>query len=100
MKIKNPGAVVSAALPRLEPLQSVRTDVLEVAYFEAGPGDGEVVLLLHGFPYDIHSYVDAIPRLVVAGHRVIAPTSAGMDQPASWTAPPRARDSKQPSAPT
>ena len=56
-------------------LRSVRTDVLEVAYFEAG--DGEVVLLLHGFPYDIHSYVDVIPRLVEAGHRVIIPYLRG-----------------------
>jgi hypothetical protein len=53
---------VSGALPRLEPLRYVRTDVLEVAYFEAGSNEGEVTLLLHGFPYDIHSYVDVIPR--------------------------------------
>jgi len=73
MRSENPGAVVSGALPRLEPLRSVRTDALEVAYFEAGPSDGEVEHLLHGSPYDIHSYVDVIPRLVEAGHRVIAP---------------------------
>src|SRR5450755_4452426 len=77
MSSENPGAVVSGALPRLEPLRFVRTDVLEVAYFEAGPGDGEVVLLLHGFPYDIHSYVDVIPRLVEAGHRIIVPYLRG-----------------------
>jgi pimeloyl-ACP methyl ester carboxylesterase len=77
MRSENPGAVVSGVLPRLEPLRSVRTDALEVAYFEAGPGDGEVALLLHGFPYDIHSYVDVIPRLVEAGHRVIAPYLRG-----------------------
>src|SRR5258708_26679448 len=67
MRSENPGAVVSGALPRLEPLRYVRTDALEVAYFEAGPSDGEVALLLHGFPYDIHSYVDVIPRLLEAG---------------------------------
>jgi hypothetical protein len=50
MRSENPGVVVRAALPRLEPLRSVRTDALEVAYFEAGPSDGEVVLLLHGSP--------------------------------------------------
>jgi pimeloyl-ACP methyl ester carboxylesterase len=77
MSSENPDAVVSGALPRFEPLRSVRTDVLEVAYFEAGPGDGEVVLLLHGFPYDIHSYVDVIPRLVEAGNRVIVPYLRG-----------------------
>src|SRR6266851_2967577 len=77
MRSENPVAVVTGALPRLEPLRYVRTDALEVAYFEAGPNDGEVALLLHGFPYDIHSYVDVIPRLVEAGHRVIAPYLRG-----------------------
>jgi pimeloyl-ACP methyl ester carboxylesterase len=48
-------------LPPLESLRYVRTDALEVAYYEAGPSDGEVALVLHGFPYDIHSYVDVIP---------------------------------------
>jgi pimeloyl-ACP methyl ester carboxylesterase len=61
----------------LEPLQSVRTDTLEVAYFEAGPPDGDVVLLLHGYPYDIHSYADVIPLLADAGRRVIAPYLRG-----------------------
>jgi pimeloyl-ACP methyl ester carboxylesterase len=73
----NPVAAASEALPRLEPLRYVRTDVLEVAYFEAGPADGEVALLLHGFPYDIHSYVDVIPRLAHAGYRVITPYLRG-----------------------
>jgi len=77
MRSDNPGAVVSGALPRLEPLRSVRTDALEVAYFEAGPSDGEVEHLLHGSPYDIHSYVDVIPCLVEAGHRVITPYLRG-----------------------
>ncbi len=45
MRSENPGAVVTRALPRLEPLRCVRTDALEVAYFEAGPSDGEVALL-------------------------------------------------------
>jgi pimeloyl-ACP methyl ester carboxylesterase len=71
------GALPVGALPRLEPLRYVRTDALEVAYFEAGPSNGEVALLLHGFPYDIHSYVDVIPRLVEAGDRVIAPYLRG-----------------------
>jgi hypothetical protein len=46
----DPVAGVTGALPRLEPLRSTRADALEVAYFEAGPGDGQAVLLLHGFP--------------------------------------------------
>jgi hypothetical protein len=64
-------AAATAGLPRLEPLRFARTDDLEVGYFEAGPATGEVVLLLRGFPYDIHSYVEVIPRLVAAGRRVI-----------------------------
>jgi pimeloyl-ACP methyl ester carboxylesterase len=70
-------AAVGAALPRLEPLQHVKADVLEIAYYEAGPSDGEVVLLLHGFPYDIHSYIEVIPRLAEAGRRVVVPYLRG-----------------------
>jgi len=47
---------------RLEPLKHVTTDTLEVAYYEVGPAGGPPVLLLHGFPYDIHSYVEVAPR--------------------------------------
>ena len=61
----------------LGPLRSVRTDTLEIAYLDAGPDDGEPVLLLHGFPYDIHTYVDVIPPLVAAGRRVIVPYLRG-----------------------
>jgi pimeloyl-ACP methyl ester carboxylesterase len=68
---------MGTALPRLEPLASVRTDLLEVAYYEAGPGDGQAVLLLHGFPYDVHSYVDVAPRLAEAGRRVLVPYLRG-----------------------
>ena len=58
-------------------MRSVRTDTLEIGYVEAGPPDGEVVLLLHGYPYDIHSYVDVIPLLADAGLRVITPYLRG-----------------------
>lgn len=64
-------------MPRLEPLLRVSTDGLDVAYFESGQSDGEVALLLHGFPYDIHSYIHVIPRLVQAGRRVIVPYLRG-----------------------
>ena len=73
----NPIAAMTGALSQLEPLRYTHTDTLEVAYFEAGPEDGEVTLLLHGFPYDIHSYIDVIPLLVEAGHRVIVPYLRG-----------------------
>lgn len=66
-----------SATRQLEPVRSVRTDTLEVAYVEAGPADGEVVLLLHGYPYDIHSYVEVIPLLADAGLRVITPYLRG-----------------------
>jgi pimeloyl-ACP methyl ester carboxylesterase len=56
---------------RLEPLRFVDTDVLTVAYYEEGPLDGPAVVLLHGFPYDIHSYVDVAPQLAEKGCRVI-----------------------------
>ena len=65
MRSEDPGAVVRGALPRLEPLRYVRTDALEVAYYEDSPSDGEVALLLHGFSYDIHSYVDVIPSALL-----------------------------------
>lgn len=64
-------------LPRLGPLQHVRTAVLDVAFFEAGPPDGDTVLLLHGFPYDIHSFVDVVPILTAAGFRVVCPFLRG-----------------------
>jgi pimeloyl-ACP methyl ester carboxylesterase len=51
--------------------------VLSVGYAEAGPPTGPVVLLLHGWPYDIHSYVDVAPRLASAGYRVIVPHLRG-----------------------
>ena len=44
---------------RLEPLRRIDAGVLNIAYYEAGPSDGPAVMLMHGFPYDIHSYVDA-----------------------------------------
>jgi len=62
---------------RLEPLHRVDAGVLNVAYYEEGPVDGPVVTLLHGFPYDIHSYVDVAPQLAVQGCRVIVPYLRG-----------------------
>ena len=62
---------------RLEPLRRVEAGVLDVAYYEAGPADGPVVMLLHGFPYDIHAYVDVAPQLAAQGCRVIAPYLRG-----------------------
>ena len=60
---------------RLEPLRQVDAGVLSIAYYEAGPSDGPVVMLMHGFPYDIHSFVDVAPQLAAQGCRVIVPLS-------------------------
>ena len=62
---------------RLEPLRRVDAGVLDVAYYEAGPADRPAVILLHGFPYDIHSYVDVAPQLAAQGCRVIVPYLRG-----------------------
>jgi pimeloyl-ACP methyl ester carboxylesterase len=59
------------------PLQRVEAGVLEVGYAEAGPADGPAVLLLHGWPYDIHSYVEVTPLLAAAGYRVVVPHLRG-----------------------
>jgi pimeloyl-ACP methyl ester carboxylesterase len=67
----------ASSTQRLEPLRHVDAGVLNIAYFEAGPADGPVVILLHGFPYDIHSYVDVAPMLASGGCRVIAPYLRG-----------------------
>ncbi|MER7861855.1 alpha/beta hydrolase [Amycolatopsis japonica] len=59
------------------PLKQIDAGELSIGYAEAGPADGPVVVLLHGWPYDIHSYVDVTPRLVAAGYRVIVPFLRG-----------------------
>src|SRR5947208_12961813 len=58
-------------------LKQINAGVLNVGYAEAGPSDGPAVLLLHGWPYDIHSYVDVAPLLAAAGYRVIVPYLRG-----------------------
>src|SRR4051794_12130646 len=58
-------------------VRRVSTPTLDVAYVEQGPTDGEPVLLLHGFPYDVHSYVDVAPLLAREGLRVIVPYLRG-----------------------
>ena len=58
------------------PLKQIDAGVLNVGYVEAGPADGPAVILLHGWPYDIHSFVDVTPLLASAGYRVIVPYCA------------------------
>src|SRR5690242_16153170 len=59
------------------PLKNIDAGLLNVAYAEAGPANGPPVILLHGWPYDIHSFVDVAPSLASAGHRVIVPYLRG-----------------------
>jgi pimeloyl-ACP methyl ester carboxylesterase len=59
------------------PIKQIDAGLLNVGYAEAGPADGPVVMLLHGWPYDIHSYVDVAPQLASAGFRTITPYLRG-----------------------
>src|SRR6476660_1302285 len=59
------------------PLKQIDAGELSVAYAEAGPADGPVVILLHGWPYDIYSFVDVAPLLAAEGYRVIVPYLRG-----------------------
>ena len=58
-------------------IRQIDAGVLNVDYAEVGPINGPVVILLHGWPYDIHSFVDVAPRLASAGYRVILPYLRG-----------------------
>ena len=59
------------------PLKQIEAGLLSVGYAEAGPSNGPPVILLHGWPYDIHSYVDVAPLLASSGYRVIVPYLRG-----------------------
>jgi pimeloyl-ACP methyl ester carboxylesterase len=61
----------------LPPIKQINAGRLNVGYAEAGPADGPVALLFHGWPYDIHAFAEVIPVLVSAGYRVIAPHLRG-----------------------
>jgi pimeloyl-ACP methyl ester carboxylesterase len=58
-------------------LKQVEAGLLKVGYVDAGPADGPAVLLLHGWPYDVHSYVEVAPLLAAAGYRVVVPYLRG-----------------------
>ncbi len=80
-----PAKTKQAALPTVKPgtntsfasLKQIDAGVLNVGYAEAGPIDGPAAILLHGWPYDIYSYVDVAPLLASAGYRVIVPYLRG-----------------------
>src|SRR5436190_16508316 len=58
-------------------LKQINAGLLNFGYAEAGPANGPAVILLHGWPYDVHSYVDVAPLLASAGYRVIVPYLRG-----------------------
>jgi pimeloyl-ACP methyl ester carboxylesterase len=67
----------AATSPSFGPINQIDAGVLNVGYAEAGPRDGPAVLLLHGWPYDIHSYAEVTPLLAGQGYRVIIPYVRG-----------------------
>jgi pimeloyl-ACP methyl ester carboxylesterase len=79
------GRTKSVALPTIMPgtnasfasLKQIDAGALNVGYAEAGPSNSSPIILLHGWPYDIHSYVDVAPLLASAGYRVIVPYLRG-----------------------
>jgi pimeloyl-ACP methyl ester carboxylesterase len=72
-----PGSIQRGTNTSFGPLKQIDAGVLNVGYAEAGPAGGDPVILLHGWPYDIHSYVDVAPLLASAGYRVIVPYLRG-----------------------
>jgi pimeloyl-ACP methyl ester carboxylesterase len=72
LPVVKPGTNVSFAS-----LKQIEAGLLNVGYAEGGPGEATPVLLLHGWPYDIHTYVDVTPMLASAGYRVIVPYVRG-----------------------
>src|SRR3982751_6966451 len=71
------GATRPATRTSLGALKQIDAGVLNVGYAEAGPIDGPPVILLHGWPYDIYSFVDVTPLLASAGYRVLVPYLRG-----------------------
>ncbi len=79
------GTTKPTRLPAIKPgtntsfgsLKQIDAGVLNIGYAEVGPTDGRPVILLHGWPYDIHSYVDVAPLLASTGYRVIVPYLRG-----------------------
>ena len=69
---KKPGTSTS-----FDALKQINAGVLNVGYAEAGPPDGPPVILLHGWPYDIHTYVEVAPPLAAKGYRVLLPYLRG-----------------------
>jgi pimeloyl-ACP methyl ester carboxylesterase len=72
-----PAAMTAGANTSFSTLRQIEAGALNVGYAETGPVDGPPVILLHGWPYDIHTYVDVAPLLATAGYRAIVPYLRG-----------------------
>ena len=70
-------AIKPGANTSFPPLKQVEAGLLNVGYAELGPAAGPPVVLLHGWPYDIHSFVDVAPALAAAGYRIFVPYMRG-----------------------
>jgi pimeloyl-ACP methyl ester carboxylesterase len=75
-------------------IKHVRAGVLDIAYAEFGPRTGQAVVLLHGWPYDAHSYVDVAPLLAAEGYRVLVPFLRGYGETA-FRSPDAVRNGQQ-----
>jgi hypothetical protein len=102
-----PAQPSSAAVPTVTPgthtgfgtIKQVKAGLLNIGYAEAGPAHGPVVLLLHGWPYDIHSFVDVAPLLADQGYPTCAATAAPASCPGTPRVPPSSRPSRWTSSP-
>jgi len=70
-------APTSVDVSALGAVRQIEAGSLNVGYFDLGPRDGPVSILLHGWPYDVHAFDDVAPRLAAVGHRVIVPYLRG-----------------------
>ncbi len=73
----NPATKTNTKNASFAPLKQIDAGLLNIGYAEAGPASGPAVILLHGWPYDIYSFVDVAPLLASAGYRVIVPYLRG-----------------------
>jgi len=76
-KASNASTIKPTPRPSFGPLKHIDAGLLNVGYAEVGPVNGSPVILLHGWPYDIHTYVDVAPLLTAKGYRVIVPYLRG-----------------------
>jgi len=74
---QSPQTAAATATGAFGPLKHINAGLMNVAYAEVGPADGPVVILLHGWPYDIDSYSEVAPLLAAKGYRVLIPYARG-----------------------